>query len=33
MPHRACETCGTYKGRQVIKIKDKKEKKKKGKKD
>ena len=27
MPHRACPSCGTYQGRQVIKIKDKKDKK------
>jgi large subunit ribosomal protein L32 len=26
-PHRACNFCGTYKGRDVIKIKSKKEKK------
>jgi large subunit ribosomal protein L32 len=24
MPHRACPTCGTYNGRQIIKIKEKK---------
>jgi len=34
MPHCACPTCGTYEGRQVIKLKDKKSKKeKKGKKE
>ena len=27
MPHRACPTCGTYNGREVIKIKTPKEKK------
>ena len=25
LPHRACSNCGTYQGRQVIKIEDKKE--------
>jgi len=30
-PHKACAFCGTYKGKQAIKIKDKKEKKKEGK--
>jgi large subunit ribosomal protein L32 len=34
LPHHACPSCGTYKGRTVIKKKDKKEKKeKKGKKE
>jgi large subunit ribosomal protein L32 len=27
LPHRACPSCGTYKGRQVIKMKEKKGKK------
>ena len=27
LPHQACPTCGTYEGRQVIKIKEKKSKK------
>ncbi|OGB87710.1 50S ribosomal protein L32 [candidate division WOR-1 bacterium RIFCSPLOWO2_02_FULL_46_20] len=30
LPHHACLSCGTYKGRTVIKIKDKKAKKEKG---
>ncbi|MDI6732142.1 MAG: 50S ribosomal protein L32 [Candidatus Margulisbacteria bacterium] len=32
LPHQACPACGTYRGRQVIKIKTKKGKKEKGKK-
>ncbi len=26
VPHRVCETCGSYQGRQVVKIKEKKKK-------